>query len=250
MIVGYEEISEAAQQERERNQAHFAQSWPSQEKWFEAAGMAGVRSMEHLKEGSQIVAEIAVGEVVGMYVFTKIGGRLFARFTGRGKNVLAQGENLLAREARIAEEARLARIAQEGRAAREAQVARRTERVTKEVEAATKSEASLWRKADFNGTRVYQRNDLINPNLTDKIGRSNLQRMQEGLAPLGPDGKPINLHHMLQSSDSPIAEVTQTFHQQNSRVIHINPSTIPSGIDRSAFDVWRSNYWIKRAGDF
>ncbi|MBC7950762.1 MAG: hypothetical protein H7Z12_02945 [Rhodospirillaceae bacterium] len=30
----------------------------------------------------------------------------------------------------------------------------------------------------------------------------------------------------------PIAEVAQTFHQTNSRVIHINPSTIPSGIKK------------------
>jgi hypothetical protein len=55
---------------------------------------------------------------------------------------------------------------------------------------------------------------------------------------------------MLQTPNGPIAEVTQTFHQTNSRVIHINPSTIPSGIDRSAFDAWRSSYWMWRAQGF
>lgn len=108
----------------------------------------------------------------------------------------------------------------------------------------------LWNKSDFNGTRVYQRNDLIDPALVDGRGRSNLQRMQNGLAPVGPDGHSINLHHTIQSADSPLAEVTRTFHQQNSSVIHINPNTIPSGIDRSAFNTFRSNYWKNRANDF
>jgi hypothetical protein len=110
--------------------------------------------------------------------------------------------------------------------------------------------SSLWSKADFNGTRVYQRNDLIDAALVDARGRTNLQRMQGGLAPIGPDGKSLNLHHTIQTADGPLAEMTATFHQQNSKVIHINPNTIPSGIDRRAFDVFRRDYWINRANDF
>jgi hypothetical protein len=53
-----------------------------------------------------------------------------------------------------------------------------------------------------------------------------------------------------QRNDSPIADMTQTFHQQNSSVIHINPNTIPSGINRSQFYTWRSNCWSQRATDF
>ena len=108
----------------------------------------------------------------------------------------------------------------------------------------------LWSTSEFNGTRVYQRDDLIDPSLMDARGRSNLERMQSGIAPIGPDGKSINLHHTIQSPTGPVAEVTATFHQQNSRVIHINPSTIPSGIDRPAFDAFRRNYWINRSNDF
>ena len=115
---------------------------------------------------------------------------------------------------------------------------------------ANKTGKAIWTKGEFKGTRVYQRDDLINPNLTDKLGRSNLERMQEGLAPIGPDGKSLNLHHTIQTVDSPIAEVTQTFHQDNSSIIHINHNTIPSGIDRVAFDKWRSKYWMNRAKDF
>jgi RHS repeat-associated protein len=110
--------------------------------------------------------------------------------------------------------------------------------------------SSFWTKAEFQGTRVYQRNDLINPALVDARGRSNLQRMREGLAPIGPDGKSIHLHHTIQTSDSPLAEMTATFHQQNSRIIHINSKATPSDIDRPAFDVFRRDYWINRATDF
>jgi hypothetical protein len=74
--------------------------------------------------------------------------------------------------------------------------------------------------------------------------------MQSGLAPIGPDGKSLNLHHTIQTADGPLAEMTATFHQQNSRVIHINPNTIPSGIDRPAFDAFRRDYWMNRANDF
>lgn len=52
------------------------------------------------------------------------------------------------------------------------------------------------------------------------------------------------------AKDSPIAEVTQTFHQQNSKVIHINLNTSPSGIDRPEFNNWRSFYWMNRASGF
>lgn len=80
--------------------------------------------------------------------------------------------------------------------------------------------------------------------------RTNLQRMQKGIAPIGPDGKSVNLHHMTQTNDSAIAELTESFHKTNTSTIHINPNTIPSGIDRSQFNTWKSNYWKNRANDF
>jgi RHS repeat-associated protein len=102
---------------------------------------------------------------------------------------------------------------------------------------------------NFQGNLVYQRPDLIDPDLTQN-GLTNLQRMQQGFAPYGPDGNPIQLHHMLQSMNGPIAEVTQTFHQVYSSIIHINPNTTGSGINRAAFNAWRMEYWMNRAKDF
>ncbi|OCG47550.1 hypothetical protein A9G35_03515 [Gilliamella sp. Choc5-1] len=110
-------------------------------------------------------------------------------------------------------------------------------------------ERQYWTKdpIEFNGNKVYQRNDLFDPNAVDAKGRTNIQRMELGYAPLDKNRQPINLHHMIQRQDGPIAEVTQSFHQQNKGVIHINPNTIPSGINRRQFNKWRSNYWINRA---
>lgn len=110
--------------------------------------------------------------------------------------------------------------------------------------------ARFWTRNEVNGVRVYQRSDLIDPAMVDRFGRTNLELMRMGYAPFGPDGRQINLHHMTQSADSSLAEVTQTFHREYSKVLHINPSTTPSGIDRSAFDKVRSQYWTERAKDF
>jgi hypothetical protein len=121
---------------------------------------------------------------------------------------------------------------------------------TQAAENAGARTASAWTRAEVNGSRVYQRTDLIDPARVDALGRTNVQRMQQGVAPVGPDGKSMNLHHMLQTADGPLAEMTQTFHQTNHRVIHINPNTTPSGIDRGAFNTWRGDYWKTRATDF
>ncbi|EOJ5594292.1 HNH/ENDO VII family nuclease [Escherichia coli] len=79
---------------------------------------------------------------------------------------------------------------------------------------------------------------------------TNIERMASGRAPIGVDGKSVNLHHMTQNQSGPIAEVTQSFHQENSAVIHINPNTIPSGINRPVFDKWKEQYWRQRAASY
>jgi filamentous hemagglutinin len=74
--------------------------------------------------------------------------------------------------------------------------------------------------------------------------------MDAGRSPIGTDGKSVNLHHMLQRQDGPIAEATQSFHKENHGVIHINDNSILSGINRAEFNKWRSDYWKERATGF
>lgn len=109
----------------------------------------------------------------------------------------------------------------------------------------------FWnRVTNFRGNKVYQRNDLIEPMRVDAQGVTNLERMLQGKAPIGPDGWQIQLHHMLQTQEGPIAEVTRTFHQMYTRIIHIDPPTVASRIDRATFRIWREAYWTQRARDF
>lgn len=114
-------------------------------------------------------------------------------------------------------------------------------------------EKNLWSNfEEFKGVKFYQRNDLIDPNFV-KQGqkKSNLQLMIEGKAPYSHiDAKRINLHHLLQSEKGGIAEMTQTFHKQYSRIIHINPNSYGSGINRSSFNTLRRSYWKNRALGF
>lgn len=103
---------------------------------------------------------------------------------------------------------------------------------------------------NVNGVDVIQDNNLINAGMIDARGRSNIERMSKGLAPIGSDGKSINLHHVDQSMTGPVKEMTPTYHQQNYNSLHSNAGQTPSQIDRKQFDNWRKDYWKIRSNDF
>ena len=103
---------------------------------------------------------------------------------------------------------------------------------------------------NVNGVDVIQDNNLINAGMIDARGRSNIERMSKGLAPIGSDGKSINLHHVDQSMTGPVKEMTSTYHQQNYNSLHSNTGQTPSQIDRKQFDNWRKDYWKIRSNDF
>jgi hypothetical protein len=109
---------------------------------------------------------------------------------------------------------------------------------------------SYWKKETaFSGMKVYQRDDLIDPARMTRKGKSNLDLMKKGRAPIGPDGKEIELHHLNQMNEGPVVEVTKTFHQQHYDTIHINDNKTPSGISRSDFRAWKVAYWQARAAE-
>jgi len=73
----------------------------------------------------------------------------------------------------------------------------------------------------FEGNKVYQRNDTFDPQQISSwkvkgktVTGTDIERMASGRAPIGTDGKSVNLHHMTQSQSGPIAEVTQSFHKE------------------------------------
>jgi hypothetical protein len=100
----------------------------------------------------------------------------------------------------------------------------------------------------FDGMMVYRRDDLFDPRYI-RDGKTNLERMRAGHAPIGTDGLPVEIHHLNQADEGPVVEILGEFHDRHSRTIHINGHDIPSGIDRPGFDSWRSRYWRNRANE-
>ncbi|MCL2474554.1 MAG: HNH/ENDO VII family nuclease [Chloroflexi bacterium] len=103
---------------------------------------------------------------------------------------------------------------------------------------------------EFQGKTVIQKNKLFDPKAVDQSGRTNIQRMQQKLAPIGTDGKPVNIHHINQTNNGPLTEMLASNHRQNFKILHQNTGQSPSLIDRNAFDTWRGSYWIWRSTFF
>ena len=68
--------------------------------------------------------------------------------------------------------------------------------------------------------RVYQRNDINFDYIDIETGQTNLQRMLKGNAPFGRDGKPIELHHILQKEIGPVVEIHETTHREYKTILH------------------------------
>ncbi len=127
---------------------------------------------------------------------------------------------------------------------------------------------SLWTSKSVAGRKVYQRNDLFKPDYIDpQTGLSNKQLMEAGQAPIGRDGRPVNLHHMTQDEPGVMAEVGGRMHSDNDRILHMHSnqydktwvgpdglrrsySSAPPSMDRGPFNRWKREYWKERANDF
>lgn len=111
----------------------------------------------------------------------------------------------------------------------------------------SKEELEIYKKLDLqegNDKPVLKDNN-IDPNLKDSSGRTNLERMKQGLPPLDKDGSPYNLHHIGQEKDSPLAELPDKTHKENDKILH--DKSKPSEIDRGSFAKERAEHWKARA---
>lgn len=122
---------------------------------------------------------------------------------------------------------------------------------TKTIRRITNIEKNLLKNAKLNnksGKLVAQRNSTFNPQAKDALGRNNIERMEQGRAPIGKDGKSIELHHLKQQNNGTIVELTSKEHNLNSKVLHRYTKT--SEINRQDFDKWKRQYWKERAKEF
>ena len=84
----------------------------------------------------------------------------------------------------------------------------------------------------------------IDLNFKDELGRTNFQRMKEGLAALDPTtGQAYQLHHVGQQMDSTLAILTEAEHMQNGNNLIWHELGIDSVIKRGVFDKQRISYW-------
>ncbi len=74
-------------------------------------------------------------------------------------------------------------------------------------------------------------------------GRTNAQRVLDGLAPLDATGASYELHHIGQTSDSPLAILTSSQHKGNYSILHANTGGSASNIDRTLFEKQKREFW-------
>jgi hypothetical protein len=119
------------------------------------------------------------------------------------------------------------------------------ESIGSEAEAQIYDQAAL-EPAVVNGKDALIRTD-IDYDKKDEFGSTNLERMADGKAPLDSNGKPIELHHIGQKQDSPLAELTVAEHRGkgNDNILHNKRKE--SEINREAFGMERAEHWKARA---
>ena len=112
-------------------------------------------------------------------------------------------------------------------------------------------EYEIYRKAglveaEIGGKKCLIRND-IDWEQKDAMGRTNKERVEQGLSPINKDGKVIELHHIGQHADSPLAELTPEEHRGKGNDTILHDKTKESEIDRQAFTGERNAHWEARA---
>ena len=83
----------------------------------------------------------------------------------------------------------------------------------------------------------------IDTSYVDEMGRTNLERMKQGLAAIDPNtGVSYELHHIGQHNDSTLAILTKAEHMQggNNKIWH---ELKPSEIDRDVFKFVKEDFW-------
>lgn len=102
-------------------------------------------------------------------------------------------------------------------------------------------------KSDIvNGKLALIRDDIDLFNITDEMGRNNMTRMSQGLAPLDVNGYPFELHHVGQKNNAALAILTKAEHDSSA----LHGFVKDSEIDRPAFDKIRKAFWKAMAVKF
>lgn len=115
----------------------------------------------------------------------------------------------------------------------------------------SEAEARIYENAELEPEVVNGKDALIRTDIDydkqDEMGESNLDRMRAGRSPLAADDRPVELHHIGQKPDSPLAELTRAEHRQDGNDNILHNKLKESEIDRTDFNEERKEYWKARA---
>ncbi|QWH39341.1 HNH/ENDO VII family nuclease [Bacillus mycoides] len=118
------------------------------------------------------------------------------------------------------------------------------------LEGISDEERKIYRNVNVEAGEVNERECLtrtdIDYDAVDGRGRTNLERMSDGKPPLI-DGELVELHHIGQKQDAPLAELTQLEHRGPGNYGILHDSKIDSEIDRNEFKKEREQHWKARA---
>lgn len=105
------------------------------------------------------------------------------------------------------------------------------------------------KEMEINGENCLIRND-INMEQKDELGRTNKERMENGIPPLTKNGETVELHHIGQKSDGPLAELTTQEHRGKGNDTILHDKQKESEINRNEFMKEREDHWQFLAENF
>ena len=114
----------------------------------------------------------------------------------------------------------------------------------------SREEAEVYKNAGLVETEISGKQCLIKTDIDweqkDAMGRTNKERADQGLSPIN-GGEAIELHHIGQHANSPLAELTREEHRGKGNDAILHDKTKESEIDRQAFAGEKNNHWMERA---
>jgi len=110
------------------------------------------------------------------------------------------------------------------------------------AEVFTQCIADAYIKINVDGCSIYLNPNDVQLSRTNFLGETNLELLSRGVAPIGADGNPMNLHHMTRRHPGIIVLMTESFHQKHTDLLHFRSEKYmrqPTPVDRIIFSRWK-----------
>lgn len=107
----------------------------------------------------------------------------------------------------------------------------------------TKFVSSSYESLTIKNCSVFFRQTEVDLTRTNVRGQSNLELLSCGLAPIGADGKSMNLHHLTRRHPGVLVLVPESFHREHSDLLHFRKAQHMlqplQPVDRVVFNEWK-----------